>query len=151
MLTSYEDKVVQAKASLENKQILDKTISVFRVGMVDGAVECSWSSYWGGAVVYDSLGMKRVEAVEEILKKNSSESIKELSYEVLPEFTGDYILVNVQSEEAMEELEKNPVWQSLTAVKNGNVIKLDSAFLYFGDITSRVKQLEAITAQLLAL
>lgn len=59
----------------------------------------------------------------------TSENYEQVSMEAIVAMNPDYIFVNVfDGDEAMyDELTSNSVWQSLTAVKEGRVVKLDGA------------------------
>ena len=72
-----------------------------------------------------------------------------LSFEAVPEYMGDYILVTEYGNYQL--IENNPVWKSLPAVQNGNVIVLSKPYMYLNDIYSWSAQLDLVTQELLNL
>ena len=66
------------------------------------------------------------------------EEIGELSLEALTEMNPDYIFISSSEDEAyMEELGKNSVWNSLKAVKEGQVYSIDLSALSGGALASK--------------
>lgn len=79
-----------------------------------------------GPIMFKDLKLKMADGVEKI---PADEPYQVISKEVLPDFNADAIFVIIsKGKEAkgnFEELEKNPVWQNLKAVKNHHVYLLD--------------------------
>ena len=91
-----------------------------------------------GDVVYRDLGLDVPELVQRI-SKGEGGIWKSVSLEALSELDADHIfLVNSDTATGSEAL-KDPVWQSVKAVKNGNVHEYpaDSSWLYTGIIANR--------------
>ncbi|MDP4096894.1 ABC transporter substrate-binding protein [Paenibacillus sp. P96] len=78
-----------------------------------------------GPILYEDLKLTPPEGVKQI----TDEPYQVISQEVLPDYDADAIFVIIsKGEEAkskFEELEKNPVWGTLKAVKNKHVYILD--------------------------
>ncbi|MFB5759358.1 ABC transporter substrate-binding protein [Paenibacillus medicaginis] len=78
-----------------------------------------------GPILYEDLKLTPPEGVKQI----TDEPYQVISQEVLPDYDADAIFVIIsKGEEAktkFEELEKNPVWGTLKAVKNNHVYILD--------------------------
>lgn len=78
-----------------------------------------------GPIMYDDLKLTPPDQVKQI----TDEPYQVISQEVLPDYDADAIFVIIsKGEEAktkFEELEKNPVWKTLKAVKNNHVYILD--------------------------
>ncbi|MFX3914356.1 ferrichrome ABC transporter substrate-binding protein, partial [Streptococcus suis] len=67
---------------------------------------------------------------EDIINK---ECLFGVSQESLPEFVGEYVLVNVnyKTKEAAASLKVSDIWKNLPAVKNGLVIEIEYILFYF--------------------
>ncbi|WP_019911067.1 ABC transporter substrate-binding protein [Paenibacillus sp. HW567] len=79
-----------------------------------------------GPIMFKDLKLKMADGVEKI---PADEPYQVISKEVLPDFNADAIFVIIskgkEAKGSFEELEKNPVWQNLKAVKNNHVYLLD--------------------------
>lgn len=75
-----------------------------------------------GPILYDDLGLTPAKGITDI---DSTKPYQVISREVLPDFDADAIFVVVNSDEEAEnmfkELQNNPIWQGLKAVKAGHV------------------------------
>ncbi|MGD0032244.1 iron-hydroxamate ABC transporter substrate-binding protein [Paenibacillus illinoisensis] len=75
-----------------------------------------------GPILYDDLGLTPAKGISDI---DSTKPYQVISREVLPDFDADAIFVVVNSDEEAEnmfkELQNNPIWQGLKAVKAGHV------------------------------
>lgn len=73
--------------------------------------------------LYSPGGLKPTQPVQEALDANRG--FVEISFEALPQYAGDHVflLTPVAAEAAadMENMKKSQIWNSLPAVKNGNV------------------------------
>ncbi len=79
-----------------------------------------------GPILYNDLKLQAPEGVKEI---PATEPFAVISKEVLPDYDADAILVIIskgkQAKATFDELEQNPVWQNLKAVKAKHVYVLD--------------------------
>jgi iron complex transport system substrate-binding protein len=79
-----------------------------------------------GPIMFEDLKLKMADGVDKI---PSNEPYQVISKEVLPDFDADAIFVIIskgnEAKSNFEEMEKNPVWQNLKAVKNNQVYVLD--------------------------
>ncbi|NUU62208.1 ABC transporter substrate-binding protein [Paenibacillus agri] len=79
-----------------------------------------------GPIMFEDLKLKMADGVEKI---PASDPYQVISKEVLPDFDADAIFVIIskgnEAKSNFEELEKNPVWKNLKAVKNNHVYMLD--------------------------
>lgn len=79
-----------------------------------------------GPIMFEDLKLKMAVGVEKIA---ADEPYAVISKEVLPDFDADAIFVIIskgdEAKSSFEEMEKNPVWQGLKAVKNKHVYILD--------------------------
>lgn len=75
-----------------------------------------------GSVLYQDMGL----AVPAALPDQDSITLPVVTYEGLAEIDADYIFV-MATDEDLEQLEANAIWNSLKAVKNGNVTILTAS------------------------
>jgi len=80
----------------------------------------------------------------------TSENYEQISMESIVEMNPDYLFVNVfDGDEALfEALNENPVWQSLTAYKNGHIYRIDGSG-HAASVISTVYTVDFITGKLL--
>lgn len=91
----------------------------------------------GGYPLYEVLKVKAAPKVEEIFR-NSKEWNKTISFEAVPEFAGDHIILTVydpndEGGETLKQLQQSEVWKSLDAVKNERVHVVKFNDLYNDD------------------
>lgn len=124
LLTALDQKASEAKEKI-HQAIGDKTVLVLRV-------EPSRYRYLGpkadddvSEFFYKTLGLNSPEVT-----KDSDVWFTQFSLEILPDIKPDYIfletrsMVDLDSSESLAELEKNPLWKSLKAVKNNDVFPI---------------------------
>ena len=88
------------------------------------------------------LGLSAPEKLNEAFIDKTSIDI---SYEVLPEYMGDYVLLNT----GKDKLVDNKVWENISAVKEGRLIQASSNMFWFNDILSLSKQIDIIANSML--
>lgn len=140
LLSDFNEKITAAKKLLEEKEITSKTFSLMEGG--NGSVWV-FGDKWGrgGDLLYSHLGLKAPDIIqEEIIGKDQ---YRDVSMEVIGDYAGDYIIYSGE----LGDLEGNPVWESLPAVKSGNVIYIDYALFFNIDIFSTDVQLNYIMNQ----
>ncbi|MFE4709365.1 ABC transporter substrate-binding protein [Paenibacillus sp. NPDC056722] len=124
VLTALDQKASEAKDKI-HQAIGDKTVLVLRV-------EPTRYRYLGpkadddvSRFFYQTLGLKSPEVT-----KDSDVWFTQFSLEILPEIKPDYIfletrsMVDYDSTQSLGELEDNPLWKGLSAVKNNQVFPL---------------------------
>ncbi|WP_249898810.1 ABC transporter substrate-binding protein [Paenibacillus sp. PK3_47] len=84
-----------------------------------------------GPTMYEAFGFKQPDKLAELTASAPDALWTEISLEVLPEYAGDHIFLvkPSESEEALkmsEELQNNPVWKNMPAVKNGQAYVVGS-------------------------
>lgn len=146
LVKQFKEKVADSKAKLEQAGLLENTVSLFEWKEA-GTVSVFGNKYGrGGELLYSYLGMKAPQRIqEEIIDHPDDPRLLVLSMEVVAEYQGDFIF----SDELVVNLEGNPVWESLTAVKEGRLIQTSSGMFWFNDILSMNAQLDFITTRLL--
>lgn len=75
-----------------------------------------------GNVLYEDMGLTKPEGMPE----QSDISLPVVTYEGLASIKTDYIFL-ITTKQDLEELKSNAIWNSLPAVKEGNVVALDSS------------------------
>ncbi|MDR0925063.1 MAG: ABC transporter substrate-binding protein [Hungatella sp.] len=142
-LENFEQKLKEAKEELAEKQIMDKTVSIFGTD-ANGSIWV-FGDKWGrgGDLIYSHLGFKAPEIVQnEIIAKDQ---YRDVSMEVIRDYAGDYLILSGDT----EELNGNTIWESLPAVKNGRTIPIDFTLFYDIDIYSSSVQLDYLLEAML--
>lgn len=142
-LGNFEQKLKEAKEVLAEKQILDKTVSIF--GTDANGTIWVFGDKWGrgGDLIYSHLGFKAPEIIQdEIIAKDQ---YRDISLEVIRDYAGDYLILSGD----IDELNGNTIWESLPAVKNGRTISIDFTLFYDIDIYSSGVQLDYLLAGML--
>lgn len=140
LLSDFNEKLDAAKEALREKDIMTKTFSLMEGG--NGSIWV-FGDKWGrgGDLLYSHLGLQAPEIIEkEIIGKDQ---YRDISLEVVDQYAGDYIIYSGE----LGDLKGNPVWESLPAVKSGNVIYIDYALFFNIDIFSTNVQLDFIMDQ----
>lgn len=135
-LENFEQKIKEAKEALAEKQVMDKTVSIFGKD-ANGSIWV-FGDKWGrgGDLIYSQLGFKAPEIVQnEIIAKDQYRAV---SMEVIRDYAGDYLILSGD----IDELNGNTIWESLPAVKSGRTIPIDFTLFYDIDIYSSSVQLD---------
>ncbi|RAV21661.1 AraC family transcriptional regulator [Paenibacillus contaminans] len=82
----------------------------------------------GGRIMYEILGANPPSAIPEHML---TESYYEFSLEMLPEYTGDYLILTTAS--TLEQLQADPIWGKLPAVRDGKVYLWNENQSWFRD------------------
>jgi iron complex transport system substrate-binding protein len=137
-LADFKEKIAKAKETLNQKGIDSQTFSIFDASSNGGV--WVYGDKWGrgGDLLYSQLGLKAPDIVQkEIIAKDQ---YRELSMESVQDYAGDYIIFSGE----MGSLLDNPVWNSIPAVKAGNVIHISHDLFYDIDLYSSGVQLDYI-------
>lgn len=113
----YHAKVDAAKAEIA-KVADGKKAAIIR--FAPRGISMMGGNYFSGYVVYEQLGLGKPALVE-------TENSAIVSAEVLPEIDADYIFTVEQGPGSMKEMTDTKVWQSMPAVKAGNVYAVEPA------------------------
>ncbi|OOM74896.1 iron(3+)-hydroxamate-binding protein YxeB precursor [Clostridium puniceum] len=147
LLSDFKEKVDNSKKELDSKGIRVKTISIFEGKLKTGI--WTYGDKWGrgGDLIYSQLGFKAPDVIQnEIIGKDQH---RQISFEKINDYAGDYIMFSGVGNENLEELADNSIWQSLPAVKEGHVIPIDFNLFYDIDIYSSNVQLDYLMDKLL--
>lgn len=121
-ITDYEAKADEVK-SLAKEKLGEGSVMAVRVSAKGLRVYGMERPL--GPILFEDLGFTPANGVEAINK-----NWENISKEVLPDFNPDTLFVLVSavdegSEAVFEELQNDPIWQSLTAVQNNQVIVVE--------------------------
>ncbi|MFH6645026.1 ABC transporter substrate-binding protein [Streptococcus suis] len=144
-LDQWDKKVATAKEEL--KGLIDTSSTFTVMDFFDKNIFLYGNNFGrGGELVYRALGFAAPAKVQEDII--SKEGWFGVSQEALPEYVGDYVLVNVndKTKEAAASLKESDIWKNLPAVKNGHVIEIDYNLFYFSDPMSLDLQIDAFVS-----
>lgn len=125
----------------------EETFALMGVFVVDkGFYIYGDGGYRGGEAIYKHLQLKPpAKQQQEMIGK---EAYRQISYEVIPEYAGDYIFID--QGDLISEVwgEKEGLWNSLEAVKNKRVYKLDPDLFWGNDPISLELQIKEVVKML---
>ena len=147
IIADYEEKVADAQVK-SKEQLADKTVLIIRVR--GGVMNIYPSGVYLNPVLYDDLGAP----VPSVLTGTDAQA--ELTLETLAEINPDAIFLQFETSEnkdapqALEELQKNPIFTSLKASQNDQVfINAIEPLAQGGTAWSKVKFLDVAVEKLL--
>ncbi|MFG0217032.1 iron-hydroxamate ABC transporter substrate-binding protein [Brevibacillus porteri] len=121
-MKDYDAQAERVKAMIEKKIGKDATVMAVRVTAKE--VRVMGMKRPMGPLLYNDLGLKPANGVEKINK-----AYEAVSQEVLPDFDADaiFLIVNKDgdAQKIGKQLQENPIWQGLKAVKNNHVYVLN--------------------------
>ncbi|MED4729082.1 iron-hydroxamate ABC transporter substrate-binding protein [Aneurinibacillus migulanus] len=146
VLQKYKDDVALAKTKL-GESIKDKKVVVIRLR--SGNINIYPEKVFFNSSLYADLGFT---APKEVKAAKAQEMI---SLEKFSEMNPDYLFVQFSGDEnkdhpkALEELQNNPIWQSINAVKNGKVfVNVVDPLAQGGTAWSKINFLQAAVEKL---
>jgi iron complex transport system substrate-binding protein len=142
-LTDFKEKIAKAKETLNQKGITSQNFSIFEASSNGGI--WVYGDKWGrgGDLIYSQLGLNAPDIIQkEIIAKDQ---YRELSMESVQDYAGDYIIFSGE----LGSLLDNPVWNSIPAVKAGNVIPINEELFYDIDLYSSGVQLDYLIKALI--
>ncbi len=146
-LDQWDKKVATAKEEL--KGLIDTSSTFTVMDFFDKNIFLYGNNFGrGGELIYRALGFAAPAKVQEdIINKEGWFGV---SQEALPEYVGDYVLVNVndKTKEAAASLKESDIWKNLPAVKNGHIIEIDYNLFYFSDPMSLDLQIDAFVSEI---
>lgn len=149
LFTDFHKKVEESKQKLQESGILDHTISIMEGGKDNSmAVVASKQFGRGSQIIYEYLGMKAPDIIQQKIDTSTGADGESVSFEVLAKYSGDYIFRS--SYDGMADLTQNPIWNNIPAVKEGRLMEIDFGLGYSSDIYSLKVQLDYMVNTLLA-
>ncbi len=126
-ITNFESRT--SKLHDEVQAVLDEGETVSIMQEYDGKVFLFGpKSGRGGRIMYEILGANPPATIPEHML---AESFYEFSLELLPEYTGDYLVLTTES--TLEELQADPIWGNLPAIRDGKVFLWTESQSWFRD------------------
>ncbi|OKP87925.1 hypothetical protein A3842_05885 [Paenibacillus sp. P3E] len=149
LFEGFHANVEESKQKLQEAGILDHTISIMEGGNDRSMAVVTRKQFGRGSqVIYEYLGMKAPEMVQQKIDSATGGDGEPVSFEVLAKYSGDYIFRS--SYKGMADLTQDPIWNSIPAVKDGRLLEIDFGLSYYSDIYSLNAQLDYIVESLLA-
>lgn len=142
-LADFKEKIAKAKETLNQRGITSQNFSIFEASSNGGI--WVYGDKWGrgGDLLYSQLGLNAPDIIQkEIIAKDQ---YRELSMESVQDYAGDYIIFSGE----LGSLLDNPVWNSIPAVKAGNVIPINEELFYDIDLYSSGVQLDYLIKALI--
>jgi iron complex transport system substrate-binding protein len=118
-LQNYEAKATKVGNTIKERYGKDKSYLSF---LASGGQFYVFHGAGFGSVLYNDLGLK----IPEGMPKQTDISLPVVTYEGLAAIKSDYIFV-LATKDDLAQLEKNPIWNNLPAVKSGKVVKLGAS------------------------
>ncbi|BCJ93228.1 hypothetical protein acsn021_07970 [Anaerocolumna cellulosilytica] len=145
LIQDFENKIADTKQQLADNGLSDKSVLCIQ-NREEGVLSASWFGR-GAKLIYDLLDFKVPDKLQEAMSdsKYAKNGSVELSYEVINEYAGDYILVNG----SLGELENNEIWKNLPAVKENQLIEAPTNMFWFNDILTMNAQLDLVLDSML--
>ncbi|MNE54162.1 Iron-uptake system-binding protein precursor [compost metagenome] len=141
IISDYEAKAAEAKTKI-GESLKDKKVLVIRIRQ--GSMCVYPAGVYLNPVIYEDLGV----AVPEVITKTEAQA--ELSLEALAEINPDYIFLQFETSEntdntaALDDLLKNPIFQSVEAAKSSHVfVNAVDPLAQGGTAWSKVRFLDA--------
>ncbi|PYE48625.1 iron complex transport system substrate-binding protein [Paenibacillus barcinonensis] len=141
-IQAYEAETKEVKSLIHN-QIGDGSVMAIRVTAKELRVFSTRRPM--GPILYDDLGLTPAKGIKEM---DASKPYQVVSREVLPDYDADAIFVVVNSDDEAQtmfkELQNNPIWQGLKAVKAGHVYPIGAQpWLDYSSIGNKMAMDEA--------
>ncbi|MCB2358189.1 ABC transporter substrate-binding protein [Clostridium estertheticum] len=146
IITEYKLGATKAKLAIGDK-LKDKKVIIARIR--GGSIYLYPATVYFNSVIYNDLGLTIPEEIKPIKAQEM------ISLEKFSEMNPDYIFLqfarseNPKKTKALDELEKNPIWKSITAVKNKKVfVNSVDPLLQGGTALSKTSFLEVVKSDL---
>ncbi len=144
--TAAKDRKKLDKAGITKQ----KTVGIYE--LQDGKLYVYGTNFGrGGQALTTGLNFtlpKKIKAIDK------GAGFKQISVEALPQYQADYMFFTSYStkgnaDQELKDLQANPVWKNLKAVKAKHVITLPFQKMYYYDQTATMDQLDLVTNALL--
>ncbi|MBF8970994.1 MULTISPECIES: iron-hydroxamate ABC transporter substrate-binding protein [unclassified Streptococcus] len=139
-IANWKDRTAKIGRELRNQLGEDVTVTV--MGLFEKDIYL-FGNNWGrgGEVVYQTLGFKAPQKVQEEVFKPGYLAVNQ---DALPEYLGDIVVVAAENEETGSALYESNLWKSQPAVEKNRVLKVDANAFYFNDPLSLEYELKTI-------
>lgn len=124
------------------KPVMQEIVGDKKVAILGGTIKAvgAYGDYYGrgGEILYREFGLKAPDLIQKATM-DIGEGYVALSLEKLPEYVGDFLVIENSLE---QDISKDELWQQLDVVKNKRVYTIDANEYYFNDPLSLEKQLD---------
>ncbi|MEC0089000.1 ABC transporter substrate-binding protein [Paenibacillus macquariensis] len=145
-LAMFDEKIQQQRERIQAVMAEGETVSIFGAFGKDSYIYGD-GIYKGGQAIYKQLQLTPSKRIKKELI-DAGESNKQVSFEVLTDYAGDYIFFDISNGGSLDK--KDPVWQSIDAVKKENVFYLDGKRFWPYDPIAVLAQAEEVADMLVA-
>jgi len=121
-LTTFDEKIKQQRDKVKAVMGEGETVSIFGAFGKDSYIYGD-GIYRGGQAIYKHLQLTPPASIKKDLI-DAGETYKQVSFEVLTDYAGDYIFFDQSHGGTLDK--EDPVWESVDAVKKNNVFYLDA-------------------------
>ncbi len=144
-LNEYDKRIAIAKEKVLKVIPADSTFSVIQLDEKEiMAVGADFGK--GGQPIYNGFGFK---PPADVAAEMADPGWASISAEVLPKYAGDYIILTSDSKK-LDELKKDPIWNTLPAIKNDRVFLWTSDRSGYWDPIAILSQTEELAEWLIS-
>lgn len=143
VLAEYDQKVEQGKTRLQ-QAVGQEKVAVIRLNVADKTFALFGVKNRFTGVIYNQFGLTPVPMAAEMTDYQSI-----ISEEVIPDLGADHIIVfpdnggwDTEENQEASTLLDGPLWNSLPAVQNGNVYRMERSHWQSGAITANLMKLD---------
>jgi len=145
-LTTFDEKIKQQRDKVKAVMGEGETVSIFGAFGKDSYIYGD-GIYRGGQAIYKHLQLTPPARIKKDLI-DAGETYKQVSFEVLTDYAGDYIFFDQSHGGTLDK--EDPVWESVDAVKKNNVFYLDAKRFWPYDPIAVLAQAEEVADMLVA-
>jgi len=145
-LTAFDEKMEQEREKVQAVMGEEETVSIFGAFGKESYIYGD-GIYRGGQAIYKHLQLTPPDRIKKELI-DAGETYKQVSFEVLTDYAGDYIFFDVSNGGSLDK--EDAVWASIDAVKNDKIFYLDPDRFWPFDPISVLAQAEEVAEMLVA-
>ncbi|MBE1556586.1 ABC transporter substrate-binding protein [Sporosarcina limicola] len=145
-LATFDEKIQLQRERVQAVMAEGETVSIFGAFGKDSYIYGD-GIYKGGQAIYRQLQIAPPERIKKELL-DAGESYKQVSFEVLTDYAGDYIFFDQSKGGKLDK--ESSVWSSIEAVKNDNIFYLDQKRFWPYDPIAVLAQAEEVADMLIA-
>ncbi|WP_019424458.1 ABC transporter substrate-binding protein [Paenibacillus sp. OSY-SE] len=145
-LSDFDVKIEQARKKVKAAVGENETVSIIGAFGKDFYIYGD-GIYRGGQAIYRHLQLTPPALIQKEMM-DQGETYKQVSFEVLADYAGDYIFLDESNGGALNK--KDPIWSSITAVKNDRVFYLDAKRYWPYDPIAVLAQAEEVADMLVS-
>jgi len=145
VLQDYDSRIAEVKTKLK-AAVGEEKVVVLRMNVADKSINIfGIQNLFIGQILYKDLGLKAPTFVEGMAEPNM-----QLSLEIIPELDADHIILlpsngsweDGENAKALEDMLANPLWKTVSAVKQGHVYPVERSYWQTGAIMANYKKMD---------